>query len=162
MTTLNGWPPAYYAKSLTVMTITTVVFALICGVLIDRFKASTILPFFLVPLSAACFVFGAGGTSSWMLLIGMVLLGVSYGFSSTLLGAVWPEVYGVTHLGSIRAVIVSAMVFSTAAGPGVTGTLIDQGISLTTQMSWLGVYCVLAAIAMALASILLNRRMARL
>ncbi len=157
MTTLNGWPAGFYAKSLTVMAFTTVVFALICGALIDRFRASTILPFFLVPLAATCFVFGAGGPP-WMLLIGMVLLGVSYGFSSTLLGALWPEVYGAAHLGSIRAVIVSAMVFATAAGPGLTGTLIDRGISLTTQMSWLGVYCVLAAIAMVLASIQLNRR----
>ena len=88
----------------------------------------------------------------------MVLLGMSYGFSSTLFGAVWAEVYGTAHLGSIRSSIVSAMVFATAAGPGVTGTLIDRGISLPAQMTWFGVYCLLAALAVSFASLQLRAR----
>ena len=157
MTALNAWPDAFYAKSLSVMALTTVIFALICGALIDRFRASAILPFFLVPLSATCFVLGSGGPPA-TLIAAMVLLGISYGFSSTLLGAIWPEVYGIEHLGAIRSVIVSAMVLSTAAGPGVTGTLIDKGIELGTQFSWLGAYCLCAALSMAYASLKLRRR----
>jgi MFS family permease len=157
MTAINGWPDAFYAKSLSIMALTTVVFALICGALIDRYRASTILPFFLVPLSATCFVLGSGGPPS-TLITAMVLLGISYGFSSTLFGAVWPEVYGTKHLGAIRSLIVSAMVLSTAAGPGVTGTLIDHGIALSTQFSWLGIYCLCAALSMGLASLKLRRR----
>ena len=157
MTALNGWPDTFYARSLSVMALTTVIFALICGVLIDRFRASTILPFFLVPLSATCFVLGSGGPPA-TLVAAMVLLGISYGFSSTLFGAVWPEVYGTRHLGAIRSLIVSAMVLSTAAGPGVTGTLIDNDIALSTQFSWLGIYCLCAALSMGFASLKLRRR----
>ena len=157
MTELNGWPDAFYAQSLSVMALTTVVFALICGALVDRFRASTILPFFLVPLSATCFVLGSGGPPV-TLVVAMVLLGISYGFSSTLLGAVWPEIYGTQHLGAIRSVIVSAMVLSTAAGPGATGTLIDQGVALGTQFFWLGIYCLFAALSMGFASLKLVRR----
>lgn len=58
----------------------------------------------------------------------MFLLGVRSGFTSTLLGALWPEVYGLANLGGIRAVIVSAMVLSTAPGPGLSGVLIDAGV----------------------------------
>ena len=157
MTALNGWPDAFFAKSLSVMALTTVTFALVCGALVDRFGASTILPFFLVPLSATCFVLGGGGPPA-TLITAMVLLGISYGFSSTLFGAVWPEVYGTQHLGAIRSVIVSAMVLSTAAGPGVTGTLIDADVALGTQFSWLGVYCLCAALSMGFASFKLRRR----
>ena len=157
MTALNGWPDTFYARSLSVMALTTVIFALVCGALIDRFRASTILPFFLVPLSATCFVLGSGGPPA-TLIAAMILLGISYGFSSTLFGAVWPEVYGTRHLGAIRSLIVSAMVLSTAAGPGVTGTLIDKGIALSAQFSWLGVYCLCAALSMGFASLQLRRR----
>ena len=157
MTALNAWPETFYAQSLSVMALTTVVFALICGSLIDRFSASTILPIFLVPLSIACFVFGSGGPPV-TLITAMVFLGISYGFSSTLLGAIWPEVYGTRHLGAIRSVIVSAMVLSTAAGPGATGTLIDRGVALQTQFSWLGIYCLFAALSMGFASLVLGRR----
>ena len=157
MTALNGWPDAFYAKSLSVMALTTVVFALVCGALIDRFRASTILPFFLVPLSATCFVLGSGGPPV-TLIVTMVLLGISYGFSSTLFGSIWPEIYGTKHLGAIRSVIVSAMVLSTAAGPGITGTLIDAGVALGTQFKWLGVYCVCAALSMGFASVVLRKR----
>jgi hypothetical protein len=58
----------------------------------------------------------------------------------------------------VRSITVSASVLSTAAGPGLTGTLIDRGIDLPTQMIYLGVYCLLVAAAMAAASIILRRR----
>jgi hypothetical protein len=88
----------------------------------------------------------------------MVLLGTSYGFSSTLFGALWPEIYGTRNLGAIRSVTVSAAVLATAAGPGVTGTLIDRGIELPTQMVFLGFYCLFAVAAMTTASLVLRAR----
>ncbi|NNF40269.1 MAG: MFS transporter [Woeseiaceae bacterium] len=149
---LGGWPPQFFALSLSLMAITTVVFALVSGALIDRFRAAAVLPFFLLPLGASCFVLSINGPAELLFLV-MMLLGISYGFSSTLSGAVWPEIYGVAHLGAIRSVIVSAMVFSTAAGPGITGTLIDAGVALPEQMRWLGGYCLAAALALGLASL---------
>ena len=157
LTALNDWPPRFYALSLSVMAVTTVTFALLGGAIIDRYRAATVLPVFLLPLAATCFVFASGGPPA-SLLVAMVLLGMSYGFSSTLFGAVWPEVYGTAHLGSIRSSIVSAMVFATAAGPGLTGTLIDRGIPLPAQMTWFGVYCLLAALAVSFASVRLRAR----
>ncbi|WP_419912868.1 hypothetical protein [Hoeflea sp.] len=72
----------------------------------------------------------------------MALLGLSYGLSSTLFGALWPEIYGTKHLGSIRAVVIALMVFSTAMGPGVTGFLIDFGIDYPLQIFVMGLYCI--------------------
>jgi MFS family permease len=157
MTTLNDWPPQLFAMSLLVLSISTVVFALITGGLVDRFGASAILPYFLLPLAASCIALAYSGPA-YSLFGVMILLGISYGFSSTLFGSLWPEVYGTVYLGSIRAVTVSAAVFATAAGPGLTGTLIDRGVELPTQMLYIGAYCLLAAGAMSVASIVLRRR----
>tara|TARA_B110000438_G_scaffold244039_1_gene244333 strand:+ start:58 stop:345 length:288 start_codon:yes stop_codon:yes gene_type:complete len=89
----------------------------------------------------------------------MVLLGFSYGMSSTLFGAIWPEVYGTRNLGSLRAVIVSLMVFMSAAGPGVTGLLIDLGIPFTKQLIYIGGFCFFAVILMLLSSRVFQARL---
>ena len=157
MATLNSWPPQLFATSLVVLALTTVVVALIAGWLVDRFDAISILPFFLLPLSASCLALSLNGPP-FMLFVVMVLLGISYGVSSTLFGALWPGIYGTVYLGSIRAVTVSVGVIATAAGPGLTGTLIDRGITLPQQMLYLGIYCLIAAVAMSVASFFLRRR----
>ena len=157
MTTLNDWPPQLFATSLLVMAFTTLCFNLLIGTVIDRFGSKSVLPYFLLPLAGACFALAFSGPA-FSLFIVMVLLGISYGVSSTLFGALWPEIYGLANLGGVRSITISAAVFATAAGPGLTGTLIDRGLSLPTQMSYFGAYCLLATVAMTIASVYLRRR----
>ena len=157
LATLHNWPPQLFAFSLLIMASTIVGVALLSGAAVDRFGAKRLLPYFLLPLAAACFGL-AYASSEQSLIVAMVTLGVSYGISSTLFGALWPEIYGLKNLGAIRSVTVSAAVFATAAGPGLTGTLIDRGTQLPTQMIFLGVYCLLAVVAMTVVSIALRRR----
>ncbi|HNP62837.1 MAG TPA: MFS transporter [Woeseiaceae bacterium] len=157
MAKLNDWPPQLFAVSLVVLSLTTVACALLSGAAIDRFSARSILPFALLPLSASCFALAVAGPPAALFVV-MVLLGISYGISSTLFGALWPEIYGAVYLGSIRSVTVSASVVATAAGPGLTGTLIDRGIDLPRQMNYLGFYCLLATVALVVASLYLRRR----
>ena len=159
MTALHDWPPQLFALSLLVMSLTTVGCALITGALVDRFGTPAILPYSLLPLSLSCFALAFSGPPATLFVV-MILLGISYGISATLFGSLWPEIYGTAYLGSVRAVTVSAGVFATAAGPGLTGTLIDRGIELPTQMIYLGGYCLLAAAALSMASMTLRRRFA--
>lgn len=160
LTELNNWPANYFATSLIVLAGTTVVLALITGALVDRFGAVSLLPVFLLPLSASCFALAAGGSLE-MLIVVMVLLGVSYGIASTLFGSLWPEIYGVLNLGAVRSVTVSAAVLASAVGPGLTGTLIDAGIDLPRQMQFFGAYCLLAACILTGVSWSLRRRAVR-
>lgn len=160
LTELNNWPASYFASSLILLAGTTVIIALITGALVDRFGAVPLLPVFLVPLAASCFAL-AGGGSFLMLTVVMLLLGVSYGIASTLFGSLWPEVYGVLHLGAVRSVTVSAAVLASAVGPGLTGTLIDTGMDLPQQMRFFGAYCLLAAAILSGVSWSLRRRAAR-
>lgn len=149
--TLRGYDPLVFAAAFPVMAATTVVFGLVCGHLVDRLGALRLLPFFLIPLAVASAAVGLI-TPVWGIYLFMFLLGISNGFTQTLLGALWPEVYGVANLGGIRAIIVSSMVLSTALGPGISGALIDMGIGLPAQMLWMAGWCVVASFGLAIAA----------
>ncbi|KAA3634372.1 MAG: MFS transporter [Proteobacteria bacterium] len=154
---LRGWSLEVFATSFAVMSTMTLVCALLAGALVDRFSAVTLLPGFLVPLGLACFSLAAF-EGQWSAFAFMALLGVSYGFSSILFGSVWPEIYGVRHLGAIRSVIMATMVFATALGPGVTGQLIDMGVDYPLQIAGMGAYCLVASLIMRKVSRVAARR----
>jgi MFS family permease len=154
---LRGYDPVAFAAAFPVMAVTTVIFGLLCGHLVDRFGALRLLPYFLVPMAVASVAVGVI-EPVWGIYVFMLLLGVSNGFTQTLSGALWPEVYGLANLGGIRAITVSGGVLASALGPGITGALIDLGVPLPTQMLWLALWCLLASVALALAA---NRVRAR-
>jgi MFS family permease len=154
---LRGYDLLAFAAAFPVMAATTVVFALVSGALIDRFSATRILPYFLIPMVVATLA-AALVTPVWGIYLFMFLFGISYGFTSTLLGALWPEVYGVAHLGGIRALTVSAMVLATALGPGITGALIDLGVGLPQQLLWMALWCVAASAALVVATLRITAR----
>ena len=98
-------------------------------------------------------------SAPFTIIIFMMLLGFSYGMSSVLFGAIWPEVYGTRHLGSLRAVTVSLMVFMSAAGPGVTGILIDIGIPFNLQLIYMGGFCFFSVALMIFSSMAYQARL---
>ncbi len=148
---MKGWTPSVFAASFLVLSVTTVVFTLFGGWLVDRFNSQRILPTFLLPLAVACLVLGLS-RAPWSIFVFMFLLGCSYGFSSAIFGTIWPETYGTKHLGAIRAIAVAAMVFSSALGPGVTGSCIDRGIGFDFQLYVMAGYCLFAALGMSIVS----------
>ncbi|RWB05129.1 MFS transporter [Mesorhizobium sp.] len=160
LTELRGWPLQLFAGGFAVLSATTMGFALLAGWLIDRFSAVQLLPLFLLPLALACFA-AAYLTAPFAIFVFMALLGISYGFSSTLEGAMWPEIYGTAHLGAIRSVVVAVMVLASAMGPGITGYLIDAGVDYALQLALMGVYSLAAALLMWRVSRKLTRGLSR-
>lgn len=151
LTELRGYSDLAFAAAFPVMSVATVAFGFVCGHLIDRFGALRLLPFVLAPLMLASLTV-ALVTPVWGIYVFMLLLGISNGFTGTLMGALWPEVYGLKNLGGIRAIIVASMVLSTAIGPGITGVLIDMGLGLPTQMLGMAAWCVAASFSLAIAA----------
>ncbi|MDI6025994.1 MFS transporter [Corticibacterium sp. UT-5YL-CI-8] len=141
---LRGWSLELFAASFALTALVNSGFTLVSGQLIDRFSGVALFPYVLLPLGAACFVLGLV-EAQWAVAAFMIFLGISNGLTTTLFGAVWPEIYGLKHLGSIRALIVSATVFASAAGPGLTGVLIDAGVPYPAQIIAMGLYCVLVS-----------------
>ena len=151
LTELRGYAPLAFAAAFPVMSVATVVSGFVCGHLIDRHGALGLLPFVLAPLALASLLV-AVVVPVWGIYAFMLLLGISNGFTGTLMGALWPEVYGLANLGGIRSIIMSAIVLSTAIGPGITGALIDAGIGLPVQMLGMTAWCGLASLLLALAA----------
>jgi predicted MFS family arabinose efflux permease len=58
------------------------------------------------------------------------LVGISNGFANILGSSTWAELYGVKHLGSIKALTTALMVFATAFGTALFGYLIDIGFTV--------------------------------
>lgn len=138
----RGWPVETFASAFLLYAVMAVLNSLLSGYLVDRFSALRLLPFYLLPFGCACVLLGTVD-APWVVFAFMVLYGISDGFSLTLFGSLWPEVYGVKFLGAIRAVIVAIMVFASALGPGLGGILIDSGVSFTSQIIVMGAYCIL-------------------
>jgi MFS family permease len=76
----------------------------------------------------------------------MAFLGLGIGMMSTVVGSVWPEVYGTKNLGSIRALITSIMIISTSASPVLLGFFIDKQVSGNQLLTALGSYAVIATL----------------
>ena len=144
---LRGWSIEIFATTFLLSSTLTVISALIAGSLVDRYSAVRLLPAFLLPLGIACLILSSI-EAQWSAFAFMGFMGFSYGISTTLFGALWPEVYGVKHLGAIRAVTVAIMVFATAMGPGLTGFLIDLGVPYPLQIGAMGLYCFAASVLM--------------
>ncbi len=141
----KGWARASMVVGFSLMSVTTVVTALLTGMLVDRVSAYRLLPFIVLPLSLAAFSL-AVSSEQLMLLPAMFLMGLSQGVYTAVFGAVWSEVYGVRYLGAVRSVVFAGMVFSSAAGPGITGWLIDQGINFEHQLYYMSAFCVFAGL----------------
>ena len=93
--------------------------------------STLILIYFDIPISA--FVF-------------LGLIGVSNGLANVLGSSTWAEIYGVKHIGSIKALTTALMVFSTAFGTALFGVLIDSGFSIEKIALISFIYIALSAV----------------
>ena len=102
---------------------------LISGILIDKFTSRKLLIFMNIPLLLSTFViifFDAPLTA----FVFLGLIGISNGLANVLGSSTWAELYGVKHIGSIKALTTALMVFSTAFGTALFGVLIDFGFTI--------------------------------
>ena len=98
------------------------------------------------------------GQTSGSIYVAVIFIGLAMGFANSILGVIWPELYGVIHLGTIRSVAVAALVFASALGPGVTGWLIDCQVDFDRQLIVMGFYCVVVTVLMVWLAGRLKRR----
>lgn len=146
---VKGWTAGAFAAGFTAFAMTQVASSLLAGSLIDRASARALLPFYLLPMAAGLML-PALFSGVWVVFALMVLIGLTGGAAATVMGAIWPELYGVKYLGEIRALTFSAMVASSAASPVLTGYLIDLGIAFPLQLAAMGGYALLASALMGL------------
>ncbi len=129
ITESKNWGSFVIAQSFMSYSIFSVITLLISGFLIDKFTSRKLLIFMNIPLFLSTFIiiyFDAQITA----FIFLGLIGISNGLANVLGSSTWAEVYGVKHIGSIKALTTALMVFSTAFGTALFGILIDIGFSI--------------------------------
>ncbi|PRD43738.1 MFS transporter [Phyllobacterium phragmitis] len=153
---VKGWSLAWFAGWFPVYAGASVLMALLTGWLVDRYAARRFLPFFLIPMALGISVL-AFSSSPYVVPAFMLLCAITNGSASTLLGALWAELFGTRHLGAIRSVAFAGQVFASALAPGLMGLLLDLDVSIETQYSGMVAYAVISAVCLWLLLPRLNR-----
>ena len=125
----KSWPLEAFALGFPANAASAVVAISVVGELVDRMGAMRLLPCLTLPMAAGLTVLWASGSVApdWLF---PLLAGLTCGAQFVLMGAIWAEFYGTTHLGSIKSMASSAMILSTAAAPPLMGWLVDGGVQV--------------------------------
>lgn len=141
---IRDWPLERVGAAFTGFALGHLLSLVAAGPLVDRIGAQRALPLALIPM-----ILGLSTLSltdaDWTPFLYLGLTGVSLGFVGTAGGAVWPERYGIRHIGAIRSVAQAAMVFSTAVSPILVGALLDWQLSPAAVAAGLAAGTVAAA-----------------
>ena len=141
----KGWDPSLWPYYWGFYPIAAFALSPVAGLLVDRFSATRLFPISLVPYGLGLILLGAMTPFIAMILC-LLLLAVSVALYNTSFNTLWPELYGVRHLGKVRTLSTTVMVFISAGGPLVMGLLKDWGISYSTQLWTSGIFIFLACI----------------
>lgn len=129
----KDWSLLVFASAFTTYAVSALVAMLAGGRLVDSLSATTVLRFALLPLFLGLLVLAASD-APWAAHGYMALAGATTGLYFGASTAVWAELYGVTHLGAIRAMTTGFMMVSTALAPSLMGWMIDFGFAISTIM----------------------------
>lgn len=141
----KGWSSLWVTGNYWLYSMVSVSVTIYSGVLIDRFSARRVLPFFLLPLALSLVVINLSRHefTVWPF---MLLQGITSGLYFTGMSALWAELYGARHLGAIKSLTNAVMVFSSALGPAAVGTLLQWQVTFVTITLLLAGFCVIATL----------------
>ncbi len=142
----KSWGQYVIAQSFMSYSILSVVTLMVSGFLVDKFTSRKLLIYMNIPLFLSVLViiyFNSPSTA----FIFLGLIGISNGLANLLGSSIWAEIYGVKHIGSIKALTTALMVFATAFGTALFGILIDYGFSIEKIAVVSGIY-ILASIVL--------------
>ena len=143
----KNWGEYVIAQSFMSYSILSVITLFFSGFLIDKFTSRKLLVYMNIPLLlAAGVLFYFNNPVSSFLFLG--LIGISNGFANVLGSSTWAEIYGVKHIGSIKALTTALMVFATAFGTALFGVLIDKGFSIEQIALVSGTYISISLISL--------------
>jgi MFS family permease len=143
----KGWSSLWVTGNYWLYSMVSVSVTVYSGVLIDRFSARRVLPYFLLPLGLSLVVINLS-SHAYLVWPFMLLQGVTSGLYFTGLSALWAELYGARHLGAIKSMTNAIMVFSSALGPATVGSLLEWQVSFQAITLMLAGFCALATLLM--------------
>lgn len=148
LSAVKGWELAWFATCFAGYAAASTAAVMLSGTLIDRLGAVRLMPVYLLPLALGCTAL-AYGSHDLVALAFMLLAGLTSGTAATVVTAMWAEVYGVGHLGAIRALATSLSVVASALAPASLGWLIDAGTSMEAIALGAAIYLAAATLSVA-------------
>ena len=158
---VKEWSFVSYVALYPFATAVTVAATFASGWAIDRTGSARLLPFYMVPF-AICFAILWQTDAIPVAGVALAIMGIGQGLQATLVSAFWAEFFGTRYIGAIKAAAGAIMVFGSAVGPGISGVLIDRGLTFEDQMPGITLYFLLAAVAATLAAGMARRSSAAL
>ena len=143
ITSAKNWSNLWLTGNYWLYSLVSVLTTIYSGLLIDRFSARRVVPFFLLPMALSLVVLNVSD-HPYVVWPYMSLMGISSGLYFTGLSALWAELYGARHLGSIKSMTNAIMVFSSALGPALVGTLLQWKMSFLAISLVLAGFCLVA------------------
>lgn len=140
----KGWAFSAFAVTYLAYALGKVAFALMTGILVDRFTARKLAPW-TMPVMSLSLLWLITIEQSWGAWLMMATLGIHVGMHMTAVSALWAELYGRRYLGAIKAMVMSFGVIASAIGPPIFGFVLDAG-SGTEALMW---FCLIYGLAAA-------------
>jgi len=125
----KNWSLTGWAAMFSIYALVSVATKLVTGVAVDRYGAIRMVPLVALPMGVGLVILSLSTSLVWGGVF-LMLTGITVGFQSTVSAPFWSEMYGNQHLGAIKSLAASAMVFCTALSPIVFGWQIDLGTSM--------------------------------
>ena len=146
----KGWSSLWITGNYGLYSFVSVVVTIYSGVIIDRYSAAKVIPVFLIPLALGLVAINIGD-HRFLVWPFMLSMGITSGLYFTGFSALWAELYGPRYLGTIKSLTNAIMVFSSALGPALVGTLLGLNVSFLLITLILSVFCVFATLMLIVA-----------
>ena len=143
----KGWEASWITGNYVIYAVVVVGSMLASGALVDRFSARMVVQYMLIPLVAGLVMIGFGDHRLWFTPY-MIILAIHWGMAKNSTSAIWPELYGIGHLGAIKSMYFALAVVSSAFGPVIFGILIDHELSIRNICLLAATYAILCNVVL--------------
>ena len=145
----KGWEASWVTGNYVIYAVVIVISQLASGALVDRFSASSVVQCMLIPLVVGLVIIGFADHHLWFIPY-MIILAIHWGMASNSTIAIWPQLYGVGHLGAIKSMHFALTVIFSAFGPVIFGILIDLEFSIRNICLLAASYAILCNVVLVL------------
>jgi MFS family permease len=124
----KNWPIHVFAMAILAHSLTKTAVSVWAGRLADLIGPQRLFAWTLLPLCGSCWAL-VGMDSILGVWVYMALAGVSTGCLGPIHGAMWPQRYGIRHIGAINGLTRMIGIATTALSPFLFGQLLDRGVT---------------------------------
>ena len=142
---MKGWSAGWVTAGYAVFSVTTTLFSMAAGPLVDRVGATRLLWVILIPYIFGILILAYMDDPLWAWVY-LALSGATGGLRQTIAPVMWAEFGGTRHIGAIRSMAATLSVFASALGPPAMGFMMIAGVSLQNMVLGTVIYLILATV----------------